>query len=110
MCAGGWSLLAQLSPARQVTRPGQHLQLPDTTSTQRLYTRHCHVLSMGNQLSTWNLTIQSAVRGPSFDEFPAYNQERIFSDYTWFYIGIGCTAGVALLLILFNFVLGCIYK
>merc|ERR1712241_604689 len=78
--------------------------------TQRLYTRHCHVLSMGNQLSTWNLTIQSAVRGPSFDEFPAYNQERIFSDYTWFYIGIGCTAGVALLLILFNFVLGCIYK
>lgn len=68
------------------------------------------VLIMGNQLSTWNLTIQSAVRGPSFDEFPEYNQQRIFSDYTWFYIGIGCTAGVALLLILFNFVLGCVYK
>jgi len=68
------------------------------------------VLSMGNQLSTWNLTHQSAVRGPSFDEFPGYNQEKIFSDYTWFYIGIGATAGVALLLIIFNFVLGCCYK
>ena len=65
---------------------------------------------MGNQLSTWNLTIQSAVRGPSFDEFPGYNEERIFADYTKFYICIGATAGVALLLILFNFVLGCIYK
>merc|ERR1712045_933528 len=64
-----------------------------------------YVLSMGNQLSTWNLTHQSAVRGPSFDEFPGYNQDKIFSDYTWFYIGIGATAGVALLLILFNFLL-----
>ena len=68
------------------------------------------MLSMGNQLSTWNLTHQSAVRGPSFDEFPGYNQDKIFSDYTWFYIGIGATAGVALLLILFNFILGCCYK
>lgn len=59
---------------------------------------------------SWNLTHQSAVRGPSFDEFPGYNEERIFSDYTAFYIGIGATAGVALLLILFNFVLGCCYK
>merc|ERR1711950_43006 len=73
-------------------------------------TLHSYVLSMGNQLSTWNLTHQSAVRGPSFDEFPGYNEERIFSDYTAFYIGIGATAGVALLLILFNFILGCVYK
>jgi len=65
---------------------------------------------MGNQLSTWNLTLQSAVDGPNFDYNPDYNQEKIFTDYTWFYIGIGSTALVALLLILFNICLGCKYK
>merc|ERR1712026_493623 len=65
---------------------------------------------MGNQLSTWNLTLQSAVDGPNFDYNPDYNQERIFNDYTWFYIGIGSTALVAALLILFNICLGCKYK
>ena len=65
---------------------------------------------MGNQLSTWNLTLQSAVDGENFDYNPNYNQERIFTDYTWFYIGIGSTALVASLLILFNICLGCKYK
>jgi len=65
---------------------------------------------MGNQLSTWDLTIKSAVAGPSFDDFDKWNNTRVFSDYTNFYIGIGATAGVAVLLILFNFILGCRYK
>ena len=113
----GCSLLARpTDPDRQVTTSHYpSLPVPPALpSTAKLSpehnTLHRYVLSMGNQLSTWNLTIQSAVRGPSFDEFPEYNQQRLFSDYTWFYIGIGCTAGVALLLILFNFVLGCVYK
>ncbi len=29
---------------------------------------------MGNQLSTWNLTIQSAVAGENFNYNPNYNQ------------------------------------
>ena len=90
-----------------------HLAWPPATwhqNTETLHHKQRLYDEMGNQLSTWNLTHQSAVRGPSFDEFPGYNEERIFSDYTAFYIGIGATAGVALLLILFNFVLGCCYK
>ena len=93
---------------------------------------------MGNQLSTWNLSIQSAVDGENFNYNPDYNQvpfflssyldinlfsehtslftatkwrcvnpsldgkialspqaPYIFADYTWFYIGIGATAGKA---------------
>jgi len=66
---------------------------------------------MGNQLSTWNLSIQSAVDGENFNYNPDYNQAPyIFADYTWFYIGIGATAGAALLLILANICLGCKYK
>jgi len=66
---------------------------------------------MGNRLSTWNLTIQSAVDGENFDYNKDYNQAPyIFADYTWFYIGIGATAGAALLLILANVCLGCKYK
>ena len=66
---------------------------------------------MGNQLSTWNLTLQSAVRGPKWETtVKEWNTDRIFTDYTWFYIGIGATSLVAALLILFNVCLGCKYK
>jgi len=66
---------------------------------------------MGNQLSTWNLTDQSAVAGPKFDYNPEYNQAPyLFADYTSFYVGIGATAIVAFLLILANIFLGCKYK
>jgi len=66
---------------------------------------------MGNQLSTWNLTLQSAVRGPKWETtVKEWNTDRIFTDYTWFYIGIGATSLVAALLILFNLCLGCKYK
>ena len=32
---------------------------------------------MGNQLSTWNLTIQSAVDGPNFNYNSEYNQVSV---------------------------------
>lgn len=66
---------------------------------------------MGNQLSTWNLTIQSAVAGENFNYNPNYNQPPyIFADYTAFYGGIGTVASVALLFIIFNIFIGCKYK
>jgi len=66
---------------------------------------------MGNQLSTWNLTIQSAVDGENFNYNKDYNQAPyIFSDYSSFYAGLGITALVALLLILCNIALGCKYQ
>merc|ERR1712059_204434 len=69
------------------------------------------IRDMGNQLSTWNLTIQSAVDGENFDYNPSYNQgPYIFADYTKFYIGIGATAAAAAILILANIWFGCHYK
>lgn len=66
---------------------------------------------MGNQLSTWNLTIQSAVHGENFNYNTNYNQAPyLFSDYTAFYVGIGAVSILAALLILCNFLLGCKYK
>jgi len=66
---------------------------------------------MGNQLSTWNLTIQSAVDGEIFNYNPDYNQgPYIFSDYTYFYIGIGAVLVAAGLLVLCNIALGCKYR
>lgn len=66
---------------------------------------------MGGQLSTWNLTIQSAVDGENFNYNKDYNQPPyIFSDYSSFYAGIGITALIAVLLILCNICLGCKYQ
>merc|ERR1719500_585911 len=56
---------------------------------------------MGNQLSTWNLTHQSAVRGPSFDEFPGYNEERIFP--YWPFISLVVMGVMVTILLLLKF-------
>jgi len=66
---------------------------------------------MGNSLSTWHLTIQSAVDGKNFNYNPEYNQPPyIFADYSYFYTSIGVVTGLALLVIFINILCGCKYK
>ena len=61
---------------------------------------------MGNQQVNF-FTYKSAVDGHDFDYNKDYNQDRLWSDYTLFYAGIGITAALAILLILFNVIFGC---
>ena len=62
---------------------------------------------MGNQTSGYFITEHSAVEGPKYNYNPDYNQEKLHSDYTGFYVGISICTLVALLLILFNVIMGC---
>ena len=61
---------------------------------------------MGNQQVNF-FTYSSAVDGPEYNYNPNYNQDKLFSDYTLFYTGIGVCAAIAILLIVFNIFLGC---
>ena len=49
---------------------------------------------MGNQQTTF-FTYKSAVDGPEYDANPNYNQDRLHSDYTGFYAGIGIITAFA---------------
>ena len=62
---------------------------------------------MGNSSSTYFFTYSSAVDGPEFDYNPNYNQERLHSDYTLFYLGIGICAAIAIILLVINVLMGC---
>ncbi len=61
---------------------------------------------MGNQQFQF-FTYKSAVDGHEYDYNPDYNQEKLWSDYTLFYAGIGICAAIAILLIAFNVFFGC---
>ena len=62
---------------------------------------------MGNQSSAFNFKYFSAVEGPEFDYNPDYNQSRLHSDYTYFYLGIALCALLAALVLALNLALGC---
>ena len=62
---------------------------------------------MGNQSSAFNFKYFSAVEGPEFDYNPDYNQSRLHSDYTYFYLGIALCALLAALILALNLALGC---
>ncbi len=62
---------------------------------------------MGNTASGYIFTYHSAVEGPEYDYNPNYNQERLHSDYTGFYLGISLCLAVAILLLALNVLLGC---
>ena len=65
------------------------------------------VFRMGNQSSAFNFKYFSAVEGPEFDYNPDYNQSRLHSDYTLFYLGIALCALLAALVLALNLALGC---
>jgi len=65
---------------------------------------------MGNTLSTWEFTYESAVAGPNYNYNPEYNQTNLPSDYTQFYIGIGAVTLVCGLLIILNLLLSWKFK
>jgi len=65
---------------------------------------------MGNTLSYWEFTYESAVDGPNYKYNPNYNQEELHSDYTTFYAGIGIAAAVAAVIIILNLILGFKYN
>ena len=49
---------------------------------------------MENQQTTF-FTYKSAADGPEYDANPNYNQDRLHSDYTGFYAGIGIITAFA---------------
>lgn len=59
---------------------------------------------MGNSTSGYfNFQFyKSAVEGPEFDYNPSYNQSRLYSDYTGFYVGIFFCTFIALVVFLVN--------
>jgi len=62
---------------------------------------------MGNQNSAFSFKYFSAVQGPEFDYNPEYNQTRLHSDYTYFYVGIGLCLLLTALILALNIALGC---
>ena len=61
---------------------------------------------MGNQQSDF-FVYSSAVDGHEYNYHPDYNQTTLFADYTYFYVGIGICAALAILLIILNIFCGC---
>ncbi len=62
---------------------------------------------MGNQTSGYFIKFKSAVEGHEYDYNPNYNQEKIHSDYTGFYIGISAVAFLGIAIIVCNLCFGC---
>jgi len=61
---------------------------------------------MGNKQFQF-FTYKSAVDGNEYDYNPLYNQEKLWSDYTLFYAGIGISALIVFILVLINVIFAC---
>ena len=61
---------------------------------------------MGNKQFNF-FTYKSAVEGHEYDYNPNYNQERLWSDYTLFYAGIGISTAIFFILVLINVLFAC---
>ena len=62
---------------------------------------------MGNKQVGYFFTYKSAVEGHEYDYNKDYNQEKLHSDYTAFYAGIGIVTAILALLVILNLILGC---